>query len=227
MSQEVQDMFGRIARRYDRANRVLSFGIDIQWRKKAVRATGLELGESAMDAACGTGDLSFALKGAVGDAGSVTGVDFTPQMVELAQAKVAKHGAVEFEEGDVTKLRFGDDAFDAATISFGIRNVDDPVQGLREMRRVVRSGGRVVVLEFGQPEGLWGGMYRTYSRFIMPPIGGLITGDRKAYEYLPRTAAAFPAGDAFLDLMRKAGFSEVWARPLSGGIAWLYVGVVD
>ena len=227
MSQEIQDMFGRIARRYDRANRVLSFGIDIKWRKKAVRATGLELGESALDAACGTGDLSFALKRAAGPEGSIVGVDFTPEMVELAKAKAAKHGDVSFEEGDVTKLRFADDAFDAATISFGIRNVDDPVQGLREMRRVVRPDGRVVVLEFGQPRGAWGAAYRAYSRFVMPPVGGLITSDKAAYKYLPRTAAAFPAGDAFLDLMREAGFSEVWARPLSGGIAWLYVGVVD
>lgn len=227
MSQEVQDMFGRIARRYDRANRVLSFGIDKLWRRRTVRAASVEAGAHVLDTACGTGDLSFALKRAVGPTGSVVGVDFTPQMVELAHAKTAKHGDVAFEEGDVMAMRFEDDSFDAATIAFGIRNVDDPVQGLRELRRVVRPGGRVVVLEFGQPRGPWGAFYRSYSKHIMPRLGGLITGDKAAYEYLPRTAAAFPAGPAFVAMMEEAGLKDVQATPLSGSIAWIYAGLVD
>lgn len=221
-------MFGRIARRYDRANRVLSFGVDKAWRKRAVRMTNLQPAGRVLDAACGTGDLSFALERAVGPEGTVTGVDFTPRMVELAQAKAIKRGSVAtFEEGDVMALRHERDAFDAATISFGIRNVDDPAKGIAELARVVRPGGRVVVLEFGQPKGVWGGMYRTYSKHIMPRIGGLLTGDRAAYEYLPETAARFPAGSDFVEIMADAApFTEIQAVPLSGKIAWIYAGVV-
>lgn len=221
-------MFGRIARRYDRANRVLSFGVDKRWRKHAVRLANLQPGGRVLDAACGTGDLSFALEAAVGPAGHVVGVDFTPRMVELAQAKADKRSSIaKFEEGDVMALRHETDAFDAATISFGIRNVDEPAKGIAELARVVRPGGRVVVLEFGQPRGLWGAGYRTYSKHVMPRIGGLITGDRSAYEYLPRTAAAFPAGSAFVELMQNAAnFAAIQARPLSGEIAWVYAGEV-
>lgn len=227
MSKEVQNMFGRIAPKYDRANRVLSFGTDIRWRKKAVKLCNLREGDAVLDVACGTGDLSFALKKAVG-AGPVIGSDFTPEMLVCAAEKSKRRGVeITWRQADAQDLPFDDDAFAAATISFGIRNVDDPAKGVAEMARCVKPGGRVVVLEFGQPKGLWGASYRFYSRHVMPRVGGLLTGDRDAYEYLPRTAAAFPAGDAFLQLMGEAyPFSELEAIPLSGEIAWLYVGTV-
>ena len=124
-------------------------------------------------------------------------------------------------------LPYPDASFDVSSISFGIRNVDDPVQCLREMARVVKPGGQVLVLEFGQPDGLWGAMYRLYSRAVMPAVGGLLTGNRAAYQYLPRTAAAFPAGERFLELMdRSAAFRERSARAFTGGITWLYRGIV-
>jgi demethylmenaquinone methyltransferase/2-methoxy-6-polyprenyl-1,4-benzoquinol methylase len=124
-------------------------------------------------------------------------------------------------------LPYADRSFDVASIAFGIRNVDDPVQCLREMARVVKPGGQVLVLEFGQPDGPWGALYRLYSRVVMPMVGGLLTGNKAAYEYLPRTAAAFPAGQRFLELMDRSGaFRERSARAFTGGITWLYRGIV-
>jgi demethylmenaquinone methyltransferase / 2-methoxy-6-polyprenyl-1,4-benzoquinol methylase len=124
-------------------------------------------------------------------------------------------------------LPFADDSFDVASIAFGIRNVDDPVKCLKEMARVVKPGGRVVVLEFGQPDGFFGALFRFYSKTIMPAIGGLLTGNRTAYEYLPRTAAAFPSGEKFLALMEQAGsFREQVAHPMTFGTSYVYVGTV-
>ncbi len=220
-------MFGRIARRYDRTNTVLSFGQDRRWRRVAVKQTGLVEGSAALDVACGTGPLTRMLARRVGPSGSVIGTDFTPEMLDVARRHDAPvdGAAITYEQADAQALPFADARFDAATVAFGIRNVDDPVLGLSEMLRVVRPGGRVVVLEFGQPKGPVGVGYRFYSRRVMPVIGGMLTGDREAYEYLPRTAAAFPAGDAFLDLMRQAGFDTVEKKPLMGGMVWCYTGL--
>jgi demethylmenaquinone methyltransferase/2-methoxy-6-polyprenyl-1,4-benzoquinol methylase len=221
-------MFATIAPKYDRANRVLSLGIDQSWRRKAVKASKAAQGSQVLDLATGTGDLAFRFEKKVRPAGQVTGTDFCEPMLVVARTKAAKRrSTTTFDVADAMDLPFPDSAFDIASIAFGIRNVDDPVKALREMRRVVRPGGRVVVLEFGQPTGLWGGMYRIYARRVMPLLGGWITGQRGAYEYLPRTAAAFPAGDRFLALMDQAGgWSSRTARPLTGGVAYLYVGVV-
>jgi demethylmenaquinone methyltransferase/2-methoxy-6-polyprenyl-1,4-benzoquinol methylase len=134
---------------------------------------------------------------------------------------------VEFQVADAMALPFADATFDVASIAFGIRNVDDPVKCLKEMARVVKPGGRVVVLEFGQPTGAFGGLFRFYSKTIMPAIGGLLTGNRAAYEYLPRTAAAFPAGERFLQLMEQAGaYRERVANPMTFGTSYVYVGTV-
>lgn len=231
----MQAMFGRIAHRYDRANSVLSLGIHHAWRRRAVKAASpanpVTTGQ-VLDVACGTGDLTFALAKAM-QQGVVTGSDFTSEMLKVAKAKHAKSEAhrpaqvsIAWQQADAQDLPFDKGQFDAATIAFGIRNVDNPVQGLQEMHRVLTPGGRCVVLEFGQPSGAWGRLYRWYSRHVMPRLGGLITGDRAAYEYLPATAAAFPAGDDFLALMREAGpWSKLEAWPLTGGIAWVYLGV--
>lgn len=221
-------MFSDIAPRYDRANTILSLGIHRRWRRKAVRLAGPLHGARVLDVATGTGDLAFAFARAVGPGGRVVGVDFSRAMLDRARAKPQPEGArVEFEEADALALPFEKGAFDVATIGFGIRNVDHPARGLREMARVVRAGGRVVVLEFGQPKGLRSIPYRFYSRFVVPLVGGLVTGNRKAYEYLDRTSAAFPAGNAFLDLMRATGkFTETSGHRLSGGIAYVYVGTV-
>ena len=228
---EVRTMFGDIAGRYDRTNQVLSGGMHHLWRRAAVAELGSRPDDRVLDVCCGTGDLALAIAASLGDDGEVVGVDFCPEMVELAVAKLRGQGGdgrVTFHTGDATALAFPDDGFDGATVAFGIRNVVEPVDGLTELARVVRPGGRVVVLEFGQPSGLlMGPAFRAYSRWVMPTVGGLLTGNRAAYEYLPRTSAAFPAGDDFVDgLLRPAGLYPVHARRLFGGIAWIYLAEV-
>ncbi len=228
MSRRVERMFSGLAADYDRANHVLSFGIDFWWRSKAVDASRAAGGDHVLDVACGTGDLTAAFSERVGSEGRVVGLDFSRPMVRRAHQKAGtEHARPAYVAGDALRLPFADDTFDVAAIAFGIRNVDDPVGGLREMARVVRPGGAVVVLEFGQPEGLLAAPYRWYSRHLLPRIGGWLTGDRAAYEYLNRTAARFPYGDDFLGLMHQAeNLRDAEATRLTGGIAFLYRAVV-
>ena len=227
MSAEVREMFASIARRYDTANEVLSLGIHKGWRRAAVHLSGAAPGQRVLDCATGTGDLALEFKRAVGPRGEVIGTDFCAEMLESAPAKAAKAGLqVKFAVADVLALPYPDGQFDVASIAFGIRNVDDPLLCLREMARVVKPGGCVIVLEFGQPRGPFGALFRAYSRGVMPVVGGLLTGNRAAYEYLPRTAAAFPAGEKFLGLMRESdAFSATEAHPLTFGTAYVYRGV--
>lgn len=221
-------MFTDIAPKYDITNTVLSLGIHHIWRRATVRASGARQGMRVLDCATGTGDLALAFKQTVGPTGRVVGTDFNADMLSFAPAKARDRSLdVEFEVADAMDLPYADATFDVASISFGIRNVDDPVRALSEMARVVVPGGRVVILEFGQPRGLVGLSYTFYSKYIIPVIGGMLTGNRKAYEYLPTTAAAFPCREAFLDTMRKTGrYADVSYRELTGGIAFLYVGTV-
>jgi len=226
MSVEVRRMFASIAPRYDAANELLSLGIHKGWRRRAVELAQAGPGKSVLDCATGTGDLALEFKRAVGP-GEVIGTDFCAEMLQAAPGKSRRAGLrVEFAVADALALPYPDARFDIASIAFGIRNVDDPLRCLREMARVVRDKGRVVVLEFGQPRGAFGALFRFYSRSVMPVVGGLLTGNRAAYQYLPRTAARFPAGEKFLELMREAGcFSSVEAHPLTFATAWVYVGV--
>lgn len=228
MSEQVHAMFTDIAPKYDITNTVLSLGIHHIWRRATVRASGARQGMRVLDCATGTGDLALAFKQTVGPTGRVVGTDFNADMLSFAPAKARDRSLdVEFEVADAMDLPYADATFDVASISFGIRNVDDPVRALSEMARVVVPGGRVVILEFGQPRGLVGLSYTFYSKYIIPVIGGMLTGNRKAYEYLPTTAAAFPCREAFLDMMRKTGrYTDVSYRELTGGIAFLYVGTV-
>jgi len=227
MSTEVREMFASIARRYDTANEVLSLGIHKGWRRAAVAISGAKPGQRVLDCATGTGDLALEFKRAVGPAGEVIGTDFCAEMLEAAPAKAERAGLkVTFAVADALALPYPDGEFDVASIAFGIRNVDDPVRCLREMARVLKPGGSVVVLEFGQPRGAFGALFRAYSRGVMPVVGGLLTGNRAAYEYLPRTAASFPAGERFVALMREAGvFRATEAHPLTFGTAYVYRGV--
>lgn len=228
MSEKVRSMFASIANRYDITNSVLSLGIHHVWRKKAVKLSGAKAGDKVLDCATGTGDLAITFKKKVGNTGYVKGTDFCQEMIDPAPAKAAKKGLViDFEVADAMALPYEDNEFDISSISFGIRNVDDPLVCLQEMARVVRPGGRVVVLEFGQPHGIMSWPYRFYSKYVIPFIGGLLTGNRDAYQYLPETSAAFPAEDRFLDLMKRSGsFESQLFKKLNGGIAYIYVGVV-
>ncbi len=226
MSTQVRQMFAEIAPRYDLANEVLSLGIHRSWRRVAVAESGVRPGQTVLDCATGTGDLALAFKRAVGPTGRVIGTDFCAEMLAVAPQKALRAKLeVEFEVADATALPYPEASFDVSAIAFGIRNVDDPMRCLRELARVTRPGGRVVVLEFGQPRGVFGGLFRLYSTKVMPWLGGALTGQRSAYEYLPRTAASFPSGDRFLSLMREtSAFSELKLRPLTFGTAYVYVG---
>jgi demethylmenaquinone methyltransferase/2-methoxy-6-polyprenyl-1,4-benzoquinol methylase len=220
---KIRSMFASISTRYDRTNTVLSGGIHHLWRKRAVRAAAVKPGHSVLDCASGTGDLAIAFKKAVGGSGRVVGTDFVPEMLDVARTKAAD---VEFEVADVTRLPYADATFDVSSISFGIRNVNDPGKGISELARVVKPGGRVIVLEFGQPRSrAFGALYAFYNRHILPRIGGLLTGERDAYSYLQTSAGRFPSGDEFVKLMHEsARFSSIECEPLTFGIAWLYVG---
>ena len=228
MSEKVRTMFADIADDYDRINGILSFGVHNAWRKKTVLESGAKPGDRVLDCATGTGDLALEFKKTVGHEGYVLGTDFCKEMIEHAPGKAdKKQMVVDFEVADAMDLPYEDNSFTIASIAFGIRNVDDPLVCLQEMARVVKPGGRVVVLEFGQPKGVVRLPFQFYSKHVMPTIGGLISGNRDAYTYLPETSAKFPAGDKFLELMDEAGvFSERKAESLTGGIAYVYVGTV-
>lgn len=228
MSQQVHQMFTEIAPRYDAANDLMSLGVHRWWRRVAVRRSGVKAGDAVLDCATGTGDLALAFKRVVGPTGSVLGTDFNADMLSHAPAKAKAAGLeVAFEVADAMALTYAEHRFDVASISFGIRNVDAPQVCLEQLARVVKPGGRVVVLEFGQPQGVFGLFFRQYARFVMPLLGQLLTGNRAAYEYLPRTAAAFPSGEQFVSLMNATGrFAQATAHPLLAGLAYVYVGVV-
>lgn len=229
MSEKVRRMFADIADDYDRVNTILSFGVHHGWRTKTVQMSGAKKGDRVLDCATGTGDLAIEFKNAVGEEGYVLGTDFCKEMIEHAPDKAQKNGLeIDFEVADAMDLPYGDNSFTIASIAFGIRNVDDPVQALKEMGRVVKPDGRVVVLEFGQPKGLMKYPYELYSQHIMPAVGGWLSGNREAYTYLPKTSAKFPAGDHFLELMDQANcFAHRSFKKLTGGIAYIYVGTVQ
>jgi demethylmenaquinone methyltransferase/2-methoxy-6-polyprenyl-1,4-benzoquinol methylase len=220
----IRAMFASIAGRYDRANTVMSGGIHHLWRRRAVRWSGAKPGDRVLDCATGTGDLAIAFRQAVLPGGEVIGTDFVPEMLDQARLKAPE---LVFDVADVTALPYEDASFDIASISFGIRNVGDPGKGIRELWRVVRPGGCVLILEFGQPHSrLFGAMYSFYRKLLLPRLGGLVTGERSAYDYLETSSAKFPCGDDFVALMRENGtFESVEYRSLSLGIAYLYKGV--
>ena len=225
MSKTVHDMFASIARRYDCANDVLSMGMHRLWRGVALRAAGVSAGQTIV-LCTGTGDVAFAAAKLVGPQGRVIGVDFVREMLTLAEQKrQAKNlSCVEFHHADALALPLPDDFADVACVSFGIRNVDDPLKCLSEMQRVLKAGGTVMVLEFGQPRvPVFSQLYRAYSRYLMPLLGGALTGNRAAYTYLPETSQAFPAGPDFLALMKEAKLGQLSYRPLLGGVAYIYL----
>lgn len=228
MSEKVRNMFADIADDYDRVNSILSFGVHHAWRTRTVLLSGAKKGDKVLDCATGTGDLALEFKKKVGSEGYVLGTDFCKEMIEHAPEKARYNNLdVDFEVADAMDLPYEDDRFDIASIAFGIRNVDDPVVALKEMARVVRPGGSVIVLEFGQPKGLMKYPYELYSQYIMPTVGGWISGNKEAYTYLPKTSAAFPAGDKFITLMDQSeSFSQTDFEKLTGGIAYIYIGTV-
>lgn len=231
------DMFDRIASRYDVVNRVLSLGLDTRWRKRVVRELGLDpradsarrtwFGERPrlLDVATGTGDLAIELARACAGA-TITGLDPSANMLAIARRKIAKRALgdrIALVEGDAQALPYRNCEIDAATIAFGIRNVPDRAQALRELARVVRPGGRIAILELGEPRrGMLGSLARIHSHYLVPKIGGLLSGSRE-YAYLQRSVAAFPAPDIFAATMQSCGLDVLAVIPLTFGVCNLFI----
>jgi demethylmenaquinone methyltransferase / 2-methoxy-6-polyprenyl-1,4-benzoquinol methylase len=222
-------MFDRIAHRYDLLNRVLSLGIDQRWRRRTVRALALDRVAGpgrVLDLATGTGDLAL-LVARSHPAIRVDGLDPSERMLDEARGKIRDAGLTDrvvLVTGDAESLPYPDATFDGVTIAFGIRNVPDRAQGLREMRRVTRPGGRVAVLELSEPGGgLMGRIARFHVHTVVPRVGALLSGERE-YRYLQQSIADFPPASEFADMMRATGLEPVRVHPLTLGVCHLYVG---
>jgi len=225
--EKIQQMFGTIAPRYDFLNRMLSFGIDRRWRKKAVRLLKYREGARILDVATGTGDVALEIARSTPPSVKITGADFCREMVDLGQIKVARSpyaGRIDFKVAPCEDLPFPNETFDSITIAFGIRNVVDRKLGLAEMWRVLRPGGRMIILEFSTPRSqLFRQIYYFYFRRLLPVIGGLFS-KFDAYKYLPDSVLEFPSHEEFAAMIAEAGFHSVHIRELTFGIASIYVG---
>ncbi len=229
-NRQVQKMFSDIAPRYDLLNRLLSCGQDQYWRKRAVTRLSPQSGERFLDIATGTADVALEIirnvpKGAV----QVVGMDFSEKMLELARQKIDsldKANSIQLECGSAESLPFEDNSFDGTTTAFGIRNFFDIGRSLREMHRVLKPGGRCVILEFSLPRNpILNALYRFYFEWLLPKVGRLISKHPSAYTYLPETVAAFPVRKEFSSLMQQAGFMNVTYKELTLGIVILYTGI--
>ena len=222
--QAVQDMFASIAPTYDLLNRIMSAGVDRGWRKAGATEALAHSPQKLLDIATGTGDFAIELKERAPGL-SLTASDFVPQMLDIGRQKGAARGLdIRWEEADALNLPYPDASFDAVTCAFGFRNFADYSRGLAEMWRVLRPGGRLVILEFPPPApGLFGAAFRLYFQHILPRIGGLISGNAGAYSYLPESVLAFPEPERLAQMMRATGFRTRY-RPLTFGIAGMWVG---
>jgi demethylmenaquinone methyltransferase/2-methoxy-6-polyprenyl-1,4-benzoquinol methylase len=212
----VRSMFDRISPVYDAMNRTMTLGLDQRWRRATVAAV-VEPGDRVLDACCGTGDLAVAASRA---GARVTGLDFSERMLERARGKSSE---VEWVQGDAQQLPFEDASFDAATVGFGVRNLDDLERGLAELRRVLRAGGRLAILEITRPRGLLAPFYRLWFDGLVPLLGKVLPGG-SAYTYLPASVRRFPGPDELAGLLREAGFEDVRWRTFAGGIVALHIG---
>jgi demethylmenaquinone methyltransferase/2-methoxy-6-polyprenyl-1,4-benzoquinol methylase len=217
-SEGVRSMFDRIAPVYDAMNRLMTAGLDRRWRREAAGAV-VSSGDKVLDSCCGTGDLAIAAAEVGGD---VTGLDFSRPMLDRARRKAPE---IEWVEGDALALPFADGSFDAATVGFGVRNLSDLDLGLRELRRVLRPGGRLAILEITRPRGLLAPFYRLWFDGVIPLFGKLLPGG-SAYTYLPASVHRFPDPEGLARLMDESGFGEIRWRLFAGGIVALHTGVV-
>lgn len=222
---QVTRMFDNISGEYDRLNRVISFGTDIRWRKRVVSILKTRKPGRILDIATGTGDLAIALKET--GAAQIVGLDISPGMLDIGKQKVsALHldKTIEMVIGDSEQLAFADASFDAATVAFGVRNFEDLNQGLSEIYRVLKPGGTLVVLETSVPARFpFKQGYYFYSRYLLPVIGRIFSRDRSAYRYLSESAASFPYGDAFNNILKEIGFIGIECRPQTFGVASIYI----
>ena len=226
--EQVADMFNNISKTYDFLNHFLSLGIDVIWRKMAINELKLDKPQYILDVATGTGDFAFeSLK--ILKPKKIIGVDISRGMLDIADQKIAKRQLSERFEvrmGDSEKLLFADGEFDAVTVAYGVRNFENLEKGLADIQRVLRPGGKAVILEFSKPRVFpVKQLYNFYFNYITPGIGKLFSKDARAYAYLPESVAAFPDGTDFIALMDKVGFKHTKQRPLAFGICSIYTGV--
>jgi demethylmenaquinone methyltransferase/2-methoxy-6-polyprenyl-1,4-benzoquinol methylase len=226
--EQVADMFNNISKTYDFLNHFLSLGIDIIWRKKAINELKKDQPKNILDVATGTGDFAFEALSILKPE-KITGVDISAGMLEIAKQKIAKRNLghlFEVKLGDSEKLPFADNTFDAVTVAYGVRNFENLEAGLADIFRVLKPGGKAVVLEFSKPKAFpIKQLYNFYFNYITPGIGKLFSKDSRAYSYLPESVAAFPDGKSFTNLMDKVGYKNTKARPLAFGICSIYTGV--
>ena len=221
--EQVAEMFNNIAFRYDFLNALLSLGIHKSWRKKAIDIFRHKKPKLILDVATGTGD--FAIEALKAGPEKVIGVDISAGMLARGKEKVSKAGLgnkIELQLVDAESLPFANDHFDAITVAFGVRNFENLEKGLREMQRVLKPGGDLVVIEFSQPSGFFSYLYKFYFKYITPAIGRLFSKDHRAYSYLPESVEAFPYGEALCNILLTCGFKEASYRPLTFGVASIY-----
>jgi demethylmenaquinone methyltransferase / 2-methoxy-6-polyprenyl-1,4-benzoquinol methylase len=226
--EQVADMFNNISKTYDFLNHFLSLGIDIIWRKMAINELKQDKPQYILDVATGTGDFAFeSLK--ILNPKKIIGVDISKGMLDIADQKISKRNLsdkFEVRMGDSEKLLFDDNEFDAVTVAYGVRNFENLEKGLADIQRVLRPGGKAVVLEFSKPKVFpVKQLYNFYFNYVTPGIGKLFSKDARAYAYLPESVAAFPDGADFVALMDKVGFKNTKQRPLAFGICSIYTGV--
>jgi demethylmenaquinone methyltransferase/2-methoxy-6-polyprenyl-1,4-benzoquinol methylase len=225
MSEKVKKMFANISSKYDVLNDILSFGMHRIWKNKFVKMASPDENSKILDIATGTGDIAFKFYELTCGKAIITGMDFTSEMILIAEKRKHERN-ISFIVGDALNLPFDDNIFDINTISFGIRNVDDVKKSLTEMARVLKTGGRAAVLEFGQARKPFAYIYNFYSKYIMPFLGKFISGDDVAYTYLPETASQFPSGDNFVQIMKSTNcFSNIIVKELLFGVAYIYIGL--
>ena len=225
--EEVREMFDNIAPKYDLLNHTLSMSIDRVWRRRVVGEVRRAKPGRILDVATGTGDLAIAMARRIRDV-QVLGVDLSEQMLAVARRKIEARGLdgrIVLDRGDAERLAVADASVDVATVAFGVRNFGDLGAGLRELARTITPGGKVVILEFSRPRNrVFRALYEFYSYKILPRIGGLVSRDKRAYEYLPASVGEFPAPEEFMGMMARAGFRNCRARSQSFGIAQIYIG---
>lgn len=224
----VMSHFNTVARKYDLMNSLLSFGIHLLWKRVAVKMLKLHEGDWVIDVCGGTGDLSILAAHAVGASGRVIIYDINRAMLEMGRPKVAKSAGaprITYVQGNAEQIAFPDQRFDAAMVGFGIRNLTHMEEGFKEIRRVLKPGGKLMCLEFSKPTApLFRWLYDMYSFHIMPTLGGLIVGSKQAYTYLPESIRLFPLPDELSVILQNSGFSQVSYRKLTNGIAVIHLG---
>jgi len=221
-------MFNQIAFRYDFLNHFLSAGTDKSWRKKAIRELGSVKPKTILDVATGTADMPIMMMKYLSPE-RIVGIDISEGMLDLGKKKIVKYGFQKFislQTGDAEEIPFSDASFDGITVAFGVRNFQNLEKGLSEMWRVLKPGGKLVILEFSRPEkGFFLPFYKTYLRCIAPRIGKLFSGNKEAYRYLNESVNAFPEGSVFMGILEKAGYQESQYKKLSLGICAIYTGI--